>query len=330
VGATEALVAKAYDAADQEVPNLGFQWESLTPAIATVDASGVVTAVSTGTATIRVRIRGGVGGLEARIDIQVTNPIRYEVTVFPSTGRVFVGQTQLFSTTVRLLGNPPYPPYPTYEGWGSFAPAIATAAAEDVLSGYGVVTGVAPGATSVVARWRLADGRPINGAATVTVDPTPEGEYGFSNPQAQWQNGAGWGDFGPYAWNGGLWTFQVKTLVLRLTPDPANPLAGRYDLSFVSAARCWSCGSNDPRSYNWQPHSSGTSSGTYTMPAQRALNSPEETITFTPDVASPGAMVPLRTFVTAGNTSAITGVFRWRVEGTGGVVDNQAVRLGRR
>ncbi len=61
-GATVALTATAYDAADQPIGGVTFTWSSDATGIATVDAAGVVTGVSPGDATITATAPNGVFG----------------------------------------------------------------------------------------------------------------------------------------------------------------------------------------------------------------------------------------------------------------------------
>ena len=58
VGATVQLTASVYDQSGARIPNATVAWRSLTPTIATVSASGLVTGVSTGSATIEAESSG--------------------------------------------------------------------------------------------------------------------------------------------------------------------------------------------------------------------------------------------------------------------------------
>jgi len=58
VGETATLTAKALDAQGNEIAGKTFTWESSAPAVATVDASGKVTAVAKGTASITATADG--------------------------------------------------------------------------------------------------------------------------------------------------------------------------------------------------------------------------------------------------------------------------------
>ena len=72
-GSTQAFTAKALDAQGQEMNGVTFTWSSSNPAVATVDASGVVSALSAGTANITAAAPNGVSG-SAALTVQVAPP----------------------------------------------------------------------------------------------------------------------------------------------------------------------------------------------------------------------------------------------------------------
>jgi hypothetical protein len=76
VGATVTLTATVYDQAGKKIDNAVVEWRSLTPTVATVSGSGVVTGVSTGQATIEAESSGRKGSLTLTVDPDpCTNPI---------------------------------------------------------------------------------------------------------------------------------------------------------------------------------------------------------------------------------------------------------------
>ncbi|MEM7416229.1 MAG: Ig-like domain-containing protein [Gemmatimonadota bacterium] len=80
-GSTHQMVALALDAGDSEVVGATFAWASEDPAIATVDASGLVTAVADGTAAVTA-IATDLGGIEASASEDVTAATASQVTEF--------------------------------------------------------------------------------------------------------------------------------------------------------------------------------------------------------------------------------------------------------
>jgi hypothetical protein len=76
VGSTVALTATVYDQAGKKITNAVVQWRSLTPAVATVSGSGVVTGISTGQATIEAESSGRTASITLTVDPDpCTNPI---------------------------------------------------------------------------------------------------------------------------------------------------------------------------------------------------------------------------------------------------------------
>lgn len=76
VGSTVTLTATVYDQAGKKINNAVVEWRSLTPTVATVSGSGVVTGVSTGQATIEAESSGRRGSVTLTVDPDpCTNPI---------------------------------------------------------------------------------------------------------------------------------------------------------------------------------------------------------------------------------------------------------------
>jgi hypothetical protein len=76
VGSTVTLTASVYDQDGKKITNAAVEWRSLTPSVATVSGSGVVTGVSTGQATIEAESSGRKGSVNLTVDPDpCTNPI---------------------------------------------------------------------------------------------------------------------------------------------------------------------------------------------------------------------------------------------------------------
>jgi hypothetical protein len=76
VGSTVTLTATVYDQAGKKINNAVIEWRSLTPTVATVSGSGVVTGVATGQATIEAESSGRTGSVTLTVDPDpCTNPI---------------------------------------------------------------------------------------------------------------------------------------------------------------------------------------------------------------------------------------------------------------
>ena len=151
-GVQAQLSATAYDAAQNPLSGRAITWSTSNAAVATVDANGTMTAVSTGSATITATSEGKNG----TATITVTQAAVATVTVTPSPLTMSVGQhTQLTATLSDAAGN-------VLNGrtvtWSSSNPAVATVSAQ------GVLTAVAVGSTTITA---TSEGK--SGTAAVTI-----------------------------------------------------------------------------------------------------------------------------------------------------------------
>jgi uncharacterized protein YjdB len=156
VGQNVQLTAIPKDAGGNPLTGRLVTWTTSNAAVATVNSSGLVSAVATGAATITATSEGQAGG--ASITVTVV-PVA-SVTVSPATASAQVGQTvQLTATTKDAGGN-------TLSGravtWATSNAAVAG------VNGNGLVTAVAAGAATITAS---SEGK--NGTASVTVTAPP-------------------------------------------------------------------------------------------------------------------------------------------------------------
>ena len=163
VGGTAQLSATAKDANGNTLSGRPTTWSSGNNAVATVDASGLVTAVSAGSAKITATI----DGVSAAATVTATAVAVASVVVTPSTASVAEGATTTLTATAKdAQGN-------TLPGraltWSSSDGAVAT------VSSSGVVTGVAPGTATITATAPSSSGSgpAPTGSSTVTVTPAP-------------------------------------------------------------------------------------------------------------------------------------------------------------
>jgi uncharacterized protein YjdB len=149
VSETAQLTAALRDP-DGNVLNRPIAWASENPAIVTVSASGLATAVAAGTANITATSEGKVGAAAITVRIPVS-----AVSVTPATADVSVGGTlQLAAVPRDAGGNALDRPV----AWSTSDPAIAT------VSATGLVTAVATGTVTITA---TSQGKA--GSATLTI-----------------------------------------------------------------------------------------------------------------------------------------------------------------
>jgi eukaryotic-like serine/threonine-protein kinase len=167
VGKAVRLGVRVTDAAGIELTSLPLAWQSDAPAIASVQPDGTVIGHSPGTATITVACQGQV----ATSRIRVRGPVAARLDVNPVTARLTQGRSLQLGVAVTAANGEPVTAAPVT--WQSTDPEIA------IVSAAGVLTAVAPGSTTIVARCDAASAsvavevtgtrpRPTAAAGTVT------------------------------------------------------------------------------------------------------------------------------------------------------------------
>ncbi len=154
VGSTSQASAVTRDASNNVLTGRVITWSSSDPAVATVSANGLVTAVSAGSVNI-IATSEGVAGQATLTSTQL--PVN-SVTVSLSSPLSAGSTTQATAVTRDFWGNVLTGRVIT---WSSFDPRIAT-----IDANTGVVTAVSVGTTDIVA---TSEGK--TGLATITVTP---------------------------------------------------------------------------------------------------------------------------------------------------------------
>ncbi len=158
IGATVQLSATVRDQNNNPMSGQTVNWNSSNTAVATVSGSGLVTAVSNGTAQITARS----GNASGTANITVAEPVPTRITVTPSSHTLeAIGATVQLSATVRDQRNN------VMSGqtitWSSGDEAVAT------VSATGLVTAVANGMTEITAK-----SGSLTSSAEITVsEPVP-------------------------------------------------------------------------------------------------------------------------------------------------------------
>lgn len=152
VGETQSLTAlvDAINGAGTTVT-----WSSDNPTLATVSASGVVTAVATGTAVVRAT---SVADTRVSGTATITVQSARNITIDPGTVSIGSGQTTRLTATVQIDAG-----LATTVTWRSVATNIAT------VSANGTVTGVAQGTTQIQAVSTVDT--TLRGTAVVNIVP---------------------------------------------------------------------------------------------------------------------------------------------------------------
>ena len=161
VGTKMPLQATVLDANDAPIPNIPVAWESSNPAVATVDATGVVTALTPGLAVITATG----GGARGTRPVHVTS---LELEIQPTTVEIPAGTTFQFSAT-----NAAGP-----ITWATSDATIAT------ISATGIVTGWQPGTASIVATTSTPFGVQRGTAQLVVLQSDSLGFVGSSRSNA--------------------------------------------------------------------------------------------------------------------------------------------------
>src|SRR5216110_3392941 len=156
VGATTQLTATPEDSSGTALTGRAVTWATSNGAVATVSASGLVTGVAAGSATITATSEGQSGTAA----LTVTNVPVASVTVSPATASLTVGATtQLTATPKDANGTALSGRVVT---WGTSNAAIAT------VSASGLARGVAAGSATITA---TSEGKSGTSAVTVTNVP---------------------------------------------------------------------------------------------------------------------------------------------------------------
>jgi hypothetical protein len=160
VGATLQFTASVRDVRDAALTGIPVVWQSADPAIATVNATGLVTGIDDDTTVVTASLAPGYGNVSATRTIPVVSARVASVTVTPAFDSVFVGQSkQLTARTFDARGA---------ELFGRLVSWSSTNRGATSLSSSGLVTGVALGVDTITA---TSEGKFAR--ALITVRPAP-------------------------------------------------------------------------------------------------------------------------------------------------------------
>jgi uncharacterized protein YjdB len=128
-------------------------WTSSNPSVATIDNSGLATAVAVGTTTITATS----GGITATTTLTVSNQVITSIAVTPATATLIIGQTQQLTATATLSDNTTSNVTNSVT-WSSSNPAVAT------VTNTGLATAISTGTATIT-----ASAGTVTGTSTITV-----------------------------------------------------------------------------------------------------------------------------------------------------------------
>ncbi|HKW17252.1 MAG TPA: Ig-like domain-containing protein [Terriglobales bacterium] len=155
VAATQQFTATAKDSNGNTMTGVTFTWASSATTVATINSTGLATAVSAGTTQITASASGVTSSNDT---LTVTDPVA-TITVSPSSPSIAAGATQQFTATAKDSGGN------TLSGitftWASTVTGVAT------INTSGLATGVSTGTTQITA----SAGGVTSANDTLTVTP---------------------------------------------------------------------------------------------------------------------------------------------------------------
>jgi uncharacterized protein YjdB len=155
---TESLTAIGTysDGSTQNLTNTA-TWTSNNANVATVSASGLVTTIGNGTATITAQSGTVKGKATVKVSVTLTS-----IAVTPASTTLPAGTTQALSAT-GSYSNGKKKNLTSAVSWASSNTAVAT------VSSAGVIVTVAPGIATILASTSASANSPVVGSATITV-----------------------------------------------------------------------------------------------------------------------------------------------------------------
>ena len=174
IGATQAVTASAVDASGAVLTGRPVTWTSSAPAVATVSASGVVTGVSAGAATVTATVEGKTGAAAVTVPAAAPAPVA-AVTVSPAVVSLTVGANAPLTVVVRdaqggvLTGRA--------ISYASSKVSVAT------VTNAGLVSGVSAGSATITV---TCEGVSASAAVTVSGGGLTIGMYSASSTSGPW------------------------------------------------------------------------------------------------------------------------------------------------
>lgn len=158
-GSPVALLATAFDANENILPGRAATWSSLNPAVASVSSSGVLSAISAGSATVIANIEGKTASVAVTVSSAPAAPVTSVTVTLASTTLNIGQQTQATAVLKDAQGNV----LSRAITWSSLDTTVAK------VSATGLITAYSGGTVAIIAR-----SEEVSGSASVTVNtPAP-------------------------------------------------------------------------------------------------------------------------------------------------------------
>ena len=205
IGQTEQLAASVYDVGGRPFNDAEVNWFSSNPAIVSIDAHGLLTAVSNGTVLIEARANGQSASAAVTV---MQSPSRIEIAPMTAT---FSSVGETVQLTARVRDPNGHPVADAAVNWSSDDPDVATVSAQ------GLVTAVSNGTAQITAQSGTTSAR----IEVVVEIPDPDREvlvqFYDATGGPDWSNSSNWLSNAPLGeWYGVTADDDGRVLELRL------------------------------------------------------------------------------------------------------------------
>jgi uncharacterized protein YjdB len=165
-GLTYQMTVLVRDAAGNELPDRPVTWAVSDPGVATISATGLLTAHAEGPVGVEAIVDGISSGWKS---VYVMGGDLVSVVVRPNPDTVIQGDQTTLGATLYDARGIVLQPRPI--AWSSNAPSVATVAPQFQGGTAATATGIAPGTALITAAWEGPT--TISGTATLVVSPPP-------------------------------------------------------------------------------------------------------------------------------------------------------------
>lgn len=179
VGGTRQFTASPLDQFGAAFVGASIAWSSSNTAVATINSSGLATALAAGTSTITATATAGTSTVMGTALLTVTlpppNPVLTSIVVSPASPTVSIGGTQQFMANgFDQFGNP-FSILPSSVSWSSSNAAVGT------INGSGLFSALAVGTSTITATSGNISGSALATVQSQPLPPPGDDEEGMEN-----------------------------------------------------------------------------------------------------------------------------------------------------